>query len=98
MLDRLSDLLEYVEALDLDDAAKADLIHRAMSVGQGAPQAAGGSRYDELTRRLLERYPAPSGPGGPRPPPPPPVVPEEPPAFVDGLNDDAPDTRPKGWR
>lgn len=72
MHDLLSDLLELVDDLPVSADEKAHYVQRIAQLGQGAPQAAGGSRYAELSARLVARYPAPSGPGGPKPPPPPP--------------------------
>lgn len=72
MHDLLSDLLEVVDDLPIDAAAKAGFVQRITQLGLGAPQAAGGSRYAELAARLIARYPAPAGPAGPKPPPPPP--------------------------
>ena len=82
MLDLLTDLADHIKHLPagavLDDALRADLIRRIMAVGQGAPQAAAGSGYDELRESLTGpggRYPTPAGPYEPPPPPPPPAAP-----------------------
>ncbi len=65
MLDDLADLANYVHALPagaIDEALRADLVGHILRIGQGAPQAAGGSRYGALRAEL-------TGPGGKYPPP-----------------------------
>lgn len=85
MFEQLTELARYIGALPagrvIDDALRADLVRRITSIGRAAPQASGGSRWDELEESILSRYPAPAGPGDPPPGPAPPFKP--PPAGED---------------
>ncbi len=68
MPEDLANLAAFIHDLPagtvVDEALKLDLLGRIAKIGQGEPQAAGGSRYGALRAELTGpggKYPAPKG-------------------------------------